>query len=80
MKKRLLDNKILGAIISVIIALIILIIGCSLLKHTHVDAKTDVKTSIIFVISLFASCIAYLWIIVMSIGIIETIEAQKKKH
>ena len=80
MKKRFLDKKILGAIISVIIAIIILIVGFITMKHTHIAAQTDVKTSIIFVISLFMSCIAYLWIIVMSIGIIEAIEAKIKKH
>jgi len=80
MPKRLLNKKLLLPIASNIVAIIIFAVGWIIMKNIHMVAREDIGMSIIFLITLIISCMSYLWIILMTIGIIDIIDENKKNQ
>lgn len=78
MPKRRLNKEFLCSIISIIVALIIFIIGCNILKTIHPELLDNIGTSIVFAITLLGVCISYFWFLFMSICIIDIIFNNKK--
>ena len=79
MRKRLLNKNFLFPIISNLVAIIVFIIGWNIMKSIYIIAETDIKMSIIFLITLIVSMVAYAWIINITIAIIDMISDNKKK-
>lgn len=80
MPKRLLNNNLLVPIASDIIAIILFAIGWIIMKNIHIVAREDIGMSIIFLITVIISMFSYLWIILMTIGIIDIIDENNKNQ
>jgi len=79
MPKRRENKELLISIISLIIALIVMIVGCSILKN-NLNYLEDTVMSIVFAITLFIVCIAYVWILFTSVCLIDILCNIKKKR